>query len=128
MVVYGLAFLGGEACSLALGAELRTPLLLGVLLVYLAYNVVALAVNQVAEAANARQSIHEVLASNAGESCGLTPREEEVLACLLEGRSYESVGRVLFISSSTVKTHARHIYEKMGVSNRDEMIDKLMMR
>jgi LuxR family maltose regulon positive regulatory protein len=50
----------------------------------------------------------------------LSPREEQVLALAAEGRTNDEIASVLFISSVTVKTHLRHIYEKLGVRNRVE--------
>jgi DNA-binding CsgD family transcriptional regulator/MFS family permease len=55
----------------------------------------------------------------------LTARESDVLALLLEGRSYQDVCQSLFLSMSTVKTHAHHAYEKLGVHNRDEAAELL---
>ena len=55
----------------------------------------------------------------------LTARESDVLALLLEGGSYQDVCQSLFLSMSTVKTHAHHAYEKLGVHNRDEAAELL---
>jgi len=48
----------------------------------------------------------------------LTARESEVLRLLVEGASVAQVGRQLFMSPSTVKTHIGKIYEKLGAHNR----------
>ncbi len=48
----------------------------------------------------------------------LTTRETEVLKLLVEGASVAQVGRQLFMSPSTVKTHIGKIYEKLGAHNR----------
>ncbi len=48
----------------------------------------------------------------------LTARETEVLKLLVEGASVAQVGRQLFMSPSTVKTHIGKIYEKLGAHNR----------
>ena len=48
----------------------------------------------------------------------LTCRETEVLKLLVEGASVAQVGRALFMSPSTVKTHIGKIYEKLGAHNR----------
>ena len=48
----------------------------------------------------------------------LTARETEVLRLLVEGASVAQVGRSLFMSPSTVKTHIGKIYEKLGAHNR----------
>ena len=122
-VVYGAAFTAGKAVSSLAGNDALFGILTAALLLYLAFNVVVLAVDQVVDAAHASVPVHAAISDRAAERFGLTPREKEVLSCLLEGRSYEGIGRRLFISSSTVKTHVKHIYEKAGVKNRDELID-----
>lgn len=53
----------------------------------------------------------------------LTPREEEILGMLLQGRSGPYISEDLYLSKSTVKTHIRHIYDKTGVSSRQQLID-----
>ena len=70
-------------------------------------------------------SIPATLCASIAARYDLTPRESEVLYALLQGRSYTNIGHRLFISKSTVKTHANHIYSKMGVGTRDELIDLL---
>lgn len=54
---------------------------------------------------------------------GLSERETEILVLLLEKRSAPYIAEKLFISSNTVKTHIRRIYEKTGVHSRDQLID-----
>ena len=53
----------------------------------------------------------------------LSPRETDVLPLLLEGRTISRIQETLFISAGTVSTHIRHIYQKTGVDNRQELID-----
>ena len=48
----------------------------------------------------------------------LTERETEVLRLLVEGDSVSQVGKKLFMSPSTVKTHITKIYDKLGAHNR----------
>ncbi len=57
------------------------------------------------------------------EQYGLTKREVEVTALLLEGRSLRRIQTVLFISEGTAKTHVKHIYAKLGVRTKQELID-----
>lgn len=48
----------------------------------------------------------------------LTEREIEVLKLIAEGCDNDTVAQKLFISHNTVKTHVRHIFGKLGVSDR----------
>lgn len=52
------------------------------------------------------------------EDAGLTPREKEVLAQLVEGKTNQQIAETLFISVTTVKTHLAHLQEKTGTQNR----------
>lgn len=52
----------------------------------------------------------------------LTPRESEVLAELQRRRSNSQIAADLHISVETVRTHARHIYRKLGVASRRELL------
>lgn len=55
---------------------------------------------------------------------GLSQREMEVLDCLAAGRTSAQIASELFISENTVKTHVRHILEKLEASNRAEAVSK----
>jgi LuxR family maltose regulon positive regulatory protein len=48
----------------------------------------------------------------------LTEREREVLKLIALGMPNKEIGRKLFISEKTVKTHANHIFRKLGVTSR----------
>ncbi len=52
----------------------------------------------------------------------LTAREAEVLALLQQRRSNAQIGADLHVSIETVRTHARHIYRKLGVGSRSELL------
>ena len=54
----------------------------------------------------------------------LTDREVEVLRFLSRGLTTAQTGAKMFISENTVKTHIRHILEKLEVSNRAEAVAK----
>ena len=53
----------------------------------------------------------------------LTKREEEVFFLLAKGASVSHIEKKLYISSSTVATHMRHIYQKLGIHSRTELYD-----
>ena len=59
---------------------------------------------------------------------GLTSRETEILALLVRGRTLPYIANELFVTTGTVKTHVRHIYEKALVNNRQELLDKVEAR
>ena len=52
----------------------------------------------------------------------LTPRERDVFALMAAGYSRSYIGKVLYISPDTVKVHARHIYAKLDIASKDELI------
>jgi DNA-binding NarL/FixJ family response regulator len=51
----------------------------------------------------------------------LTRRESEVLPLLQRGHTNTQIARELHVGVETVRTHARHIYRKLGVSSRSEL-------
>lgn len=60
------------------------------------------------------------------EQCGLTPRETEVLTLLSEGRSAPYIADKLCIAESTVKHHISSIYRKIGVCDRQSLMDVII--
>ncbi len=54
----------------------------------------------------------------------LTKRELEVFEHLKKGYTNRLICKKLFISNNTIKTHNRHIYKKLGVKNKKELIKK----
>ena len=52
----------------------------------------------------------------------LSTRELEVLACMRRGLTTPEIAAELFISENTVKTHSRHILEKLGVRKRSDAV------
>ncbi|MCE4161771.1 response regulator transcription factor [Rhodococcus sp. D-46] len=58
----------------------------------------------------------------------LTARESELLSLLAEGMTNRELGKALFISEATVKTHLGHIYAKLGVDNRSAAVSVALRR
>ena len=53
---------------------------------------------------------------------GLTPRETEILEYLARGRTEPYIREQLWLSRSTVSTHVKHIYQKLGIHSKQEII------
>ena len=58
----------------------------------------------------------------------LSSRENEILQLLANGLLYKEIADRLNISTSTVRQHIHHIYEKLHVQNRTEAINKAFKR
>jgi LuxR family maltose regulon positive regulatory protein len=54
----------------------------------------------------------------------LTERERTVLGLLPSGLTAAEIAATLTVSEATVRTHMRHIYEKLGVANRQDAIQR----
>lgn len=55
----------------------------------------------------------------------LTPKEKDVLKELAKGLRYKEIADQHNISMDTVRTHVRHIYEKLQVQSRMEAVNKV---
>lgn len=54
---------------------------------------------------------------------GLTPRETDMLEQLARGRDLAFMEEKFVLSRNTVKMHIKHVYEKLGVHSKQEVID-----
>jgi DNA-binding NarL/FixJ family response regulator len=54
----------------------------------------------------------------------LSRREMELLDCLAMGMTSAQIAKKLFITENTVKTHVRHILEKLEAANRAEAVSR----
>lgn len=57
---------------------------------------------------------------------GLSPREKEILRCLVNGDTYKQIADVCHISVGTVRSHIMNIYRKLDVNSRSNAIVKAM--
>ena len=57
------------------------------------------------------------------DAYALTPREAEILVLLSRGHSYGFIAESVYISEATVRTHARNIYRKMGISSQEDLLN-----
>ncbi|NOR40702.1 MAG: hypothetical protein GQ537_05790 [Gammaproteobacteria bacterium] len=52
----------------------------------------------------------------------LTPRESDVLRCVMDGQSTREIAETLFLSEQTVKLHLGRLFRKFDVTNRSQLI------
>lgn len=102
MVSLALALVAALLLGLTLGGERTTP----------------------ANAPSPTGAPAEALESLARTS-GLSQREADVLALWAAGHQIDYVAEQLCISRNTAKTHVRHIYAKVGVTSREELLQRL---
>lgn len=80
--------------------------------------------------ASAPLSVDEVdtVCEDAAAEFGLSPRETEVLKLLARNHSIDSIAKKFVISPYTVQTHIQHIYRKLHVHRRSELLDYINLR
>jgi DNA-binding NarL/FixJ family response regulator len=66
------------------------------------------------------QDIHEQYSTEI-----LTPKEKEILQGLSQGLRFKEMAAEMHIGMETVRTHVRHIYEKLQVQSRTEALNKV---
>lgn len=79
----------------------------------------------VRSAADGNAAMSEVVANKLltrEPRAALTPRELQVLSQVATGKSNRDIGRDLFLSEATVKSHLVHIYDKLGVRSRTSAV------
>ncbi len=60
-------------------------------------------------------------------SYSLSVREKEIVELVLRGCSTRQISRSLYISESTVQGHLSHVFEKVGVKSRRELLKRLFL-
>jgi two-component system, NarL family, nitrate/nitrite response regulator NarL len=58
----------------------------------------------------------------------LSPREREILARIADGETPTTMARTMHLGLSTVKTHCRHLFDKLGVSDRAAAVAEAFRR
>jgi two-component system nitrate/nitrite response regulator NarL len=70
----------------------------------------------------------EIRLRGAKDRPGLSDRERQVLSMIAEGKSAPDIGRELYLSTATIKSHLQALYEKLGVSDRAAAVAEAMRR
>ncbi len=75
---------------------------------------------------NKMQEMSRYVVPEAVTDYNLTPREKEVLSCVVDGLAYKMIADKLKISYETVRSHVKKIYEKLHVASLTEVVSKAM--
>ena len=67
-------------------------------------------------------SAERVFTPPPGRAPQLTERERQVLHGMASGKSNGEIGRELYLSEDTVKTHARRLFRKLGAADRAQAV------
>lgn len=126
ILVYGLAVAGGA--FLLQWLEYRTLVRLGSAPLYVgavALIFVVLGI-WIGQRTAPRAASTEAFEPNrqALDYLGISARELEVLELLARGHSNKEIGKALFVSPNTVKTHLANLYQKLEVSRRTQAVQK----
>lgn len=72
---------------------------------------------------NIPENWDELLCGRALDGLDLTPREFDVALCAYRGMSARKTAELLFVSTSTVKTHTSHLYAKLDIHTKQDLIE-----
>jgi two-component system, NarL family, nitrate/nitrite response regulator NarL len=72
--------------------------------------------------------VSEIRLRRQSNAPALTPREQEILHLIAAGKSLPEIANELYLGLTTVKTHAQHVYDKLGVSDRAAAVAVAMRR
>ena len=75
-----------------------------------------------APAAHSVRDTLEARCASVAAEAALSPREAEVLVYLARGFTPAYIAKSLVLSISTVRTHVRNIYRKLGINKREELL------
>ena len=70
----------------------------------------------------ARRQVPSQARGRTGTAVALTEREVQVLDGMSRGCSNAAIGRELFLSEDTIKTHARRLFRKLGAADRAQAV------
>lgn len=70
----------------------------------------------------------DVVCNQIIDEFALSEREGEILRLIARGNTTSTIASKLVISPHTVNTHIRHIYEKVNIHKRSELIEYINMR
>ena len=80
------------------------------------------------ELARSRREHTEAIYDQVASEHSLTPREREVMGMLAEGYTRAYIREALEVSDGTAKAHIAHVYAKLGIHHKDDLLDYIDQR
>ncbi len=75
---------------------------------------------------NNKRNTSLMLVGEVAKTTDISQREQEIINLLIKGLSNKQIAENLYISQKTVKNHVYHIYQKLGIKNRLQLINKFL--
>ena len=79
----------------------------------------------IAAAWEARSELLRAQCRSLRARCGLTEREAEIVYLLAQGHTQAYCAEALVVSINTIRSHMKHIYSKMDIHSKDELLSEL---
>lgn len=116
--MYGIHFIG-------LNGQVLCLILLTMFLVLMAIEIALRESPQGASRERMKEALEHFLqrrCDELAEKYGLSAREREVFLYLARGYGQVYIAKELYVSENTIRTHVRHIYAKLGINSREELL------
>jgi two-component system, NarL family, nitrate/nitrite response regulator NarL len=128
-VVFVSAYIDSEIVYAAIGGGARAYLSKDATRQQICDAVAAVARGETVFAAEVQTGLaREIQMRSADTDIVLTSREREILALTAQGLLAPEIGRRLYLSPATIKTHLQRLYGKLGVSDRAAAVAEAMRR
>jgi two-component system, NarL family, nitrate/nitrite response regulator NarL len=128
-VVFVSAYIDSEIVYAAIGGGARAYLSKDATRQQICDAVAAVARGETVFAAEVQTGLaREIQLRSADTDIVLTSREREILAFTAQGLLAPEIGRRLYLSPATVKTHLQRLYGKLGVADRAAAVAEAMRR
>jgi two-component system, NarL family, nitrate/nitrite response regulator NarL len=128
-VVFVSAYIDSEIVYAAIGGGARAYLSKDATRQQICDAVAAVARGETVFAAEVQTGLaREIQLRSADTDIVLTAREREILAFTAQGLLAPEIGRRLYLSPATVKTHLQRLYGKLGVADRAAAVAEAMRR
>ena len=128
-VVFVSAYIDSEIVYAAIGGGARAYLSKDATRQQICDAIAAVARGETVFAAEVQTGLaREIQMRSADTDIVLTAREREILALTAEGLLAPEIGRRLYLSPATVKTHLQRLYGKLGVADRAAAVAEAMRR